>query len=140
MQITQITVQAGRVVNHPTESYANLRPNLEITADISPDDDADQCIKDLQAKAEQMVEDHKNRLQQSLIDIQARERREREITSLETDLRLKQSRLDHLRENPEASGDLFSQVEAYDPEGDEIPFDDGICPSTAVDYDNDCAP
>lgn len=111
MEIRKVSVSAGRVVNHPTETYSNLRPSLHIEADLAPEDDAEQCIKQLQAKAESLVEDHKNQLVQALIDIESMKEREREMARLESELNRAQTRLESLRQHEEASVSFFDQLE-----------------------------
>jgi hypothetical protein len=58
--MAKITISAGRTFNHPYEQFANFRPGLQLK--IVPDEDGEdaiQIIKDLQAKIEGLVEDHK---------------------------------------------------------------------------------
>ena len=63
MKITEITISAGRTFNHPYEQFSNFRPSLQIKA-VSTEDGEDgiKIIKDLQAIAEGLMEDHKNNL------------------------------------------------------------------------------
>lgn len=97
MRITEITVSAGRVVSHPTESYANLRPQVTLKASLDDSDDPIAATKELQAKAEQLVEDHKNQLVDDIMKLERLSREDAEIAGLEQRLREAQSRLEALR-------------------------------------------
>lgn len=66
MEIKRITVSAGRTFNHPHEQYSNLKPFITLEADLEPGEDAVKAAKDLQRAAEQLVEDHKQNLLQSI--------------------------------------------------------------------------
>lgn len=59
MRITEITVNAGRTFNDPYESYANYKPGLTLKAALLEGEDAEQVAKDLQAKAEELMDAHK---------------------------------------------------------------------------------
>ena len=97
MKITEIIVGAGRTFNHPYEQFSNLRPQVTIKAVLDEGDDPEQIIKDLQAKAESMVEDHKNNMLQSLRELHTLSLRQREMAGLERQLREAQARLDEIR-------------------------------------------
>lgn len=97
MYITEIVVSAGRTFNHPHESYSNLRPEVTLKAIIGADENADAAAKLLQAKAERLVEDHKNALLKSLEEIEQMSQAERTIASLESQLTDLNSRLDRAR-------------------------------------------
>jgi hypothetical protein len=97
MRVTEITVTAGRTFNHPHETYSNLRPEVRMTATLDDGDDAREATKHLQAKAEQLVEDHKNNLLRTLEQIYEQEQIDGQIASLEHDLTTAQQRLDRLR-------------------------------------------
>lgn len=98
MKITQITVNAGRTFNHPYESYSNLRPSVSLTATIQPGDDATACIKQLQADAEQLVEDHKNHLLASIEQLQQMSERQAQVARLSTTIARAQRELDEIRD------------------------------------------
>lgn len=100
MQIKEIKVTAGRTFNHPFESFSNLRPEIELTATINEGEDFAQCTKDLQAKAEHLVEDHKRNMITSLYKLREMAEREREVARLESVIKTSQSALETLRENP----------------------------------------
>ena len=104
MKIKEITVHAGRTFNHPFESYSNLRPSVSMTADISENEDPEEAIRTLQAKAEGLVEDHKQNMLSSLEEIHDLEMKNHEIKGLEEQLTRTQFRLDEIRkENPRLS-------------------------------------
>lgn len=101
MKITSITVDAGRTFNHPHESYSNLRPSVTLTATIEEGDNPDECAKSLQARAEELVENHKQHLLESLNRLNELSMIERETNSLEQSIKNSQSRLTFLREQKE---------------------------------------
>jgi len=111
VNINKIVVSAGRTFNHPYESYSNLRPHVQLTATLDETDDAEKCVKDLQAKVEMMVEDHKKTLLDSLHKLEEMQRREREITKLESLIRISQQSLQNLRDNPIEEPLMLGQVE-----------------------------
>lgn len=102
MKVSSITVSAGRTFNHPHEQFSNLRPEVTMTAEIAEGDDAAQCTKQLQAQAEQLVEDHKNNLLKSLEEIYQLTERQAEMKGLQRQLTQAQSRIEEIRkENPD---------------------------------------
>lgn len=113
MEITEITVSAGRTFNHPYETYSNLRPNVTIKANLAPGEDAQKAINDLQALAEKSVEDHKQGLLRSLEELNNLTQRQREMTTLADQLTRNQRRLEEIRkEYPQLSRQLpFPEVE-----------------------------
>lgn len=100
MKITHITISAGRTFNHPFESYSNLRPHVQLDAELDDGDDVTTCIKELQAKAEGFVEDHKQHMLKSLQNLQEMQSREREIIRLESLIKASQDKLQSYRDNP----------------------------------------
>ena len=97
MKIKNIKVMAGRTFNHPHESYSNFKPGLTIEADLEEGEDAAKAIKELQAKAESLVEDHKNNMLQSIEEIREIRELDREAQSLEETLKRGQERLVEIR-------------------------------------------
>lgn len=97
MQVTEIVISAGRTFNHPFEDYSNLRPNVTLKATVTEADDFEQCVKNLQAKAESMVQDHKVALLQAIHDHQQLMLQEREIKTLESMIKTSQEKLEHIR-------------------------------------------
>lgn len=59
MKITEIKVAAGRTFNHPFESYSNLRFDLHFNAQLDDADDPAKALEELQARAEEAAERHK---------------------------------------------------------------------------------
>lgn len=101
MQIKTITVTAGRVFNHPHESYSNLRPEVSMTAALADGEDATQAVQELQARAEQLVEDHKRGLLTSINELYNLTERQAEMRGLQDQLTRTQNRLKEIRdENP----------------------------------------
>lgn len=100
MKITNIVVSAGRTFNHPYESFSNLRPHVQLRAELADGDDAETCIKQLQAQAESLVEDHKQNMLRSLEILRETELRERAIVKLESLIKTSQEQLQRYRENP----------------------------------------
>ena len=101
MQVTEIIVNAGRTFNHPYEDYSNLRPSVTLKATLTDSEDPDKAVKQLQAKAESLIEDHKRNMLQSLEELHYLERAQQEMISLETQLKSAQERIQELRKkNP----------------------------------------
>lgn len=103
MKVTEIVVSAGRTFNHPHEQFSNLRPEVTLKASLDEGDNPDECVKALQARAEQIIEDHKTHMLASLKQLYRLRLIERERASLEESIRTSQRRLEHLRER--AAGD-----------------------------------
>ena len=97
MTITEILVSAGRTFSHPYESYSNLRPSVTLKAALGPEDDPSNCVRDLQAKAEALVEDHKQNTLKLLAQIDEMQTSERELADLEARIRQAQDRVAQLR-------------------------------------------
>lgn len=62
MQLTTLTVSAGRTFNHPTERFANYRFDLHLTSNVMPGQDAFKFLSALQTQAEHAAETHKARI------------------------------------------------------------------------------
>ena len=97
MKITEVIVSAGRTVQHPVESYANLKPFVTLKAALDEGDDYEQITKDLQAKAEGLVEDHANSLKKHLRDMHYLSEKQRELARLEDSLSATQKRIAEVR-------------------------------------------
>lgn len=102
MKVTQIVVNAGRTFNHPHESYSNLHPEVTLTASLEEGDNVEECAKSLQARAEELVENHKQHLISSLKRLHDLSMLERETASLEENIKTNQRRLENLRGQCEA--------------------------------------
>lgn len=97
MEITEITVSAGRTFNHPYETYSNLRPNVTVRAVLVPGEDVVKAINDLQALAEKSVEDHKQALLHSLEELHFLSEAQRDMTSMAEQIARSQARLEQIR-------------------------------------------
>lgn len=129
MQITEINVYAGRTFNHPFESYSNLKPSVSLKALLAPGEDATAAVRQLQAQAEQLVEDHKRILLQQLAEIEQQTRQEQERRRLEAEILTAQRRLDELRANPNAPAVLTGPPVGASPlDADVPPSDDEGAP------------
>ena len=62
MKVIEITVSDGCTFSNPHESYANLKPFVTLKAALTDGDDVDACAKELQAKAYQLLAEHKELL------------------------------------------------------------------------------
>jgi hypothetical protein len=102
MKVTEVTVSAGRTFNHPYESYSNLRPNVTLKAVLEGEEDYAAAVQTLQAKAEALVEEHKQHMLRSLEELERLERYQQEVQSLEHSIRQSQERLDRLRQDTHA--------------------------------------
>ncbi len=118
MKITEVKVSAGRTFNHPHESYSNLRPHVELRATIEEGDDPHKVVKDLLASAEQIVEDHKQAMLQSIDNLYQLTERQREMTTLQEQLGRAQSRLDQIRNQyPQLQFSLSGSAEEVKDDG-----------------------
>jgi hypothetical protein len=102
MKVVEVTVSASRTFNHPYESYSNLRPNVTLKAVLADDEDYAAAVQALQAKAEALVEDHKQHMLRSLHELERLERYQQEVQSLEQSLVRSQERLEVLRRGTQA--------------------------------------
>lgn len=62
MRIKQITISASHGFNDPFEQYANHKPSVTITAELTEGEDADKAIADLQAKASDKITQERKRI------------------------------------------------------------------------------
>lgn len=99
MQVTQITVNAGRTLQHPCETYANIRPEVALTATLEPGEDPIEATRKLQRQAEQLVEEHSMVLKAWLMERNVARREVEEIGSLTQSLTSGQGRLEVLKGN-----------------------------------------
>lgn len=97
MQITEITVSAARTINHPVENYANLKPMVSLKAVLDAGEDYSQAVKDLQAKAEELVEDHASQLKTHIRDMYYLDQKQKELISLEAAFHKTQDRIAEIR-------------------------------------------
>jgi hypothetical protein len=61
-RIVKVQVEAERLFPHPDRSYSNQRVGLRLEATVQPGADPVEVVMDLQAQAEELVEDHMARL------------------------------------------------------------------------------
>jgi hypothetical protein len=97
MKITNITVTAGRTFNHPHEAYSNLRPEVVMTATIEDGEDPHVAVRDLQQRAEGLVEDHKRSLLHSIEELYELTEKQAEMRGLQQTLSKAQQRLEEIR-------------------------------------------
>lgn len=109
MEITEIIVSAGRTFNHPYESYSNLRPGVTMKATLTITEEVDDAVKELQAKAEKLVEDHKQLMLKQLREIYEMQQIEAEHADLEQRLKTAQERMSFVRERKKEFEKNFQQ-------------------------------
>lgn len=97
MHITNITITAGRTFNHPYEQYSNLRPEVTMSASLDAGEDPIAATRQLQAKAESLVEDHKQSLLRSIEELHELTESKRELISIEGQLTRLQERTAEIR-------------------------------------------
>ncbi len=102
MEITEIVVSAGRTFNHPYENFSNLRPQVTLKATLDEGDNPQTATKELQGKAEKLVEDHKQNMLQTLRELHHLSMAKQEVYDVERKLADLNARLKDLREeNPQ---------------------------------------
>ena len=102
MKITEIVVSAGRTFNHPYENFSNLRPQVTLKATLDEGEDSNAAAKELQGKAEKLVEDHKQNTLQVLHELHHLSMAKQEVYDVERKLADLNARLKGLREeNPQ---------------------------------------
>ncbi len=107
MKIRHVKVSAGRTFNHPHEQYSNLRSDAILEADIDEGEDAIGCAKALQAKVEELAEDHKQHLLRTIEELYELGERTAEMRGLQKQLTAAQLRLDEIRgKHPELGREL----------------------------------
>lgn len=97
MKITTIQVTAGRTFNHPHEQYSNLRPEVTMIATLENGEDPHVATRDLQQRAEGLVEDHKQALLRSIEELYQLTERQSEMRGLQNELERAQKRLEAIR-------------------------------------------
>jgi len=99
MRINKIIVTAGRTFNHPHEQFSNLRPEVTMEASLEEGEEATEATKQLQARAEGLVEDHKQSMLNSIEELYQLTQQQAEMRGLQRELESAQKRLNALREN-----------------------------------------
>jgi hypothetical protein len=97
MKVIEINVSAGRVVSHPVENYSNLKPMVSLKAVLEDGEDVDAAVKQLQAKAEGLVDDHADQLKKHIRDMYYLGEKEKEAKRLEDSIIASQQRLSSIR-------------------------------------------
>lgn len=97
-KVREITVSAGRTFNHPYESYSNLKPFVSVTATMEDGEDFVAATKQLQAQAEELVEDHKNHMLNSLRELNDLTEKQAEARRLSATIESAQRKLNRIRE------------------------------------------
>jgi len=104
MQVTTITVKAGRTFNHPLESYSNLRCDAQMTATLDAGDDPVEATKQLRQTVETLCEDHKQEMLQSIEALEERRRNNARRISLKNQIDQMQGELESLQLVPASTG------------------------------------
>lgn len=120
MIINRIVVTAGRTFNHPHEQFSNLRPTVQLDATLTDGEDAGKAARELQQKAEGLVEDHKQGLLRSIEELYQLSERQAEVRGLERELRRAQDRLEEIRKQNPTLALAQGQPEAESP--NDVPF------------------
>ncbi len=102
MQITEITVTAGRVLPHPEHAYANIRPEVTLRAMLQPGDEPGQAVRALQLQAERLVEDHATVLVASIEQRKIAQHEMDQISRLEQSVQSGQAQLEEIRGRAQA--------------------------------------
>jgi len=117
MRVTEIVVSAGRTFNHPYESYANLKPQVTLKATLDEGEDSSAAVKELQAQAEQLVEQHKLIMLSEIRRLKQLQDTGEEVANLQEQIRRAQAALSRLRrENPEVFAELPATVDQINAE------------------------
>lgn len=66
MKIRSVTVKTGRTMPNPYHSYANLRTDIILNADLEDEDDPEGCIRELQIKANAAVDTDMQRMLEAM--------------------------------------------------------------------------
>lgn len=114
MKVTEIIVSAGRTFNHPYESYSNMKPQVTVKATVDEGEDLFAVTKDLQAKAESLVEDHKTHLLNSLRELENMRVRDQKITQLERLIKTSQGELEDMRKGLPAAPDGDAEDDRFE--------------------------
>jgi hypothetical protein len=97
MTITTISVSAGRTFNDPFESYSNYKPYLTLQASLDRDDNPTDAVKNLQAQAERLMDEHKRQMLSDLRALEATSQIRQEVSDLEAKIQRFQERLTQLK-------------------------------------------
>jgi hypothetical protein len=101
MQITQISVSAGRTFNDPYESYSNFKPHLTLTATVGEGENPIHCLRDLQDIAERNMDEHKRKMLSDLRALEAASQIRQEVSDLEAKITRFTERLNAIKASNE---------------------------------------
>lgn len=102
MKVTQIRVVAGRTFSHPYEQFSNLRPEVELVATLDDDENPVNAMRELQLKAEELVEDHKQAMLSDIVRLRHMNDAEQRAHRIASSIREYHQELDEIRkEYPE---------------------------------------
>lgn len=93
MKIQEITVHASRTLPHPIENYANIKPEVTLRATLEDGEDPAEAVRQLQATAENLVENHAAVLKASIEDRELFKREQVELDRLRSSVVTNQARL-----------------------------------------------
>lgn len=99
MKIQAINVKASRTLPHPSYSYANYKTELELSAQLDDGDDVHECTKQLQCKAESMVEEHAAELRQSIGEFHRVVTARQQVPQLENKISQLQDELERVKKD-----------------------------------------
>ena len=109
-RVTEVIVNAGRTFNHPYESYSNLRPSITVKAQIFEEEDWETVAKALQARVEELVEDHKTHMLKSIETLYDLSQKQQEAARLAAIIERSQQELDSLRRDLDNTQALLPEV------------------------------
>jgi hypothetical protein len=102
--ITKVIVSASTCFNHPHETYANFKPGVTLEAVLSEGDDYYTLVKELQDRAETLVQSHKDAILEDLERLNA-------IEQARTDLEYAEQRHKNYQDNTEAVEKLRKKLD-----------------------------
>ena len=71
MQVTCVTVTAAVTVASTTKAYSNVRPSVELSANLDDSDDVEQCSLELQEHANKLCIQQAEQLLKQLTAMEA---------------------------------------------------------------------
>lgn len=58
MNIRKISIRAGQVRANPYEGYSNLQASITLEAELTPEDNESECVRELQVRGDSYVAQH----------------------------------------------------------------------------------
>lgn len=98
MKVIEVVVTAARMIPHPLEKYASLRPAVTVRAQVEDDEDWHEVTRKLQAEAEELLEDHRHVLSINEIRRASLENRQKILEPLGQAITASQTKLKTARE------------------------------------------